>query len=96
MLLIIGLIYVKYSVHDVKRDSGEKGLEIEHKDPTLVNIWKLFTDYFNFKDLTSILRVMAKKRSGNKRLLLWIGYSVVVFGYGPPSGNILKTSLFSY
>lgn len=50
----------------------------------------LCLDFFNFAKFGEIFKVIYTKRTGNKRLMLWLGYSVVIFGSGPFFGEFFE------
>lgn len=95
--MFIGMMYclfwVKECVHvegdpstggspTTTNDNGDSGTEYPKR-----SCLGLSMDYFNFAKIGGIFKVIYTKRTGNKRLMLWLGYSVVIFGLGPNLGE---------
>lgn len=54
----------------------------------------LICDFFNMKDIRTILTVLTRKREENKRKMLYLCYTLLFFAYGPAFGESFLT-LFS-
>lgn len=90
------LFWVKECVH-VECDSSTptattNGNDISSSDVQIPkhSCLGLLLDLFNFAKFGEIFKVIYTKRTGNKRLMLWLGYSVVIFGSGPFFGEFFE------
>lgn len=84
--MLIGFLYCVFVVKEsgVEGDNSSSSPAVAKEKPT---IYHLFLDFFNFKDFGDILKVVYRKRPDKKRLLLIIGYSVILFGFGANLGE---------
>lgn len=80
--MFLGLIYCVFRVKElVPKANPDRGCAPR------MSICRLILDFFNFKDFKSILKVIYRRRGNNKRIMLLIGYSVIIFGFGPNLGK---------
>lgn len=83
VMMLIGLIFCVVCVHEVESPTEGSGQSHKPKPSTAL----LCLDYFNLKDFRTIIKVIYRKRSHNKRIMLWVGYSIIIFGLGPNLGE---------
>lgn len=95
--MFTGMIFCIYGVKEGPRPlppTATKEVEQppqEKKMEELVSadkgLWWLLVDFFNFKELGTILKVFTRKRTEKKRMMLFLCYMLLFFGFGPMFGK---------
>lgn len=74
LFLSIGLVFfVSHVKETIVHDSVSKSFLIQ--------------DFFRVNDVKLILAVIYRRRENWKHFMLWISYSIMVFGFGPNLGE---------
>lgn len=90
VLVLIGMLFCIYGVEEGPRPESatksEKG-EKEEKQAESAKDINLVLDFFNWRDFGKIFKVLTRKRTDRKRLMLWLSYFLIFFGFGPFFGE---------
>lgn len=84
ILLTIGLVHGFYRVKEAEREVSDAG---EVKSLEKLKRMDLIWDWFNIKRLHSILEVISRPRKDKKRVMLFLCFMLIFFGWGPSSGK---------
>lgn len=96
VLMFVGVVFCVFGVEEGPKQAPHPTAlpEIqEGKDKPVERLGSrqkevnLFCDFFNCKDLCEILKVFTRKRTENKRLMLFLCYGLLFFGFGPVFGK---------
>lgn len=96
----IGMLFCIYGVEEAPRElpaaiegKEKEKQEVELKEKKEVN---LFVDFFNCKDLRKIFEVFTRKRTEKKRVMLFLCYVLLFFGFGPMFGERFNRILIDF
>lgn len=87
VLMFIAMMYCIFRVRECDQENA-MGTTMDLHDPKKrIQGFRLFVDFFRVTELRGIFQVMFRKRTDRKRMMLWFGYSLVIFGLGPNLGE---------